>query len=103
MIPILGRLETLGIAFDSTALSGHRDRAASRLRAIAARANALTGGFELNLSSSAQLAKVLYQDLGLPVPPSTGERRILIEEGISASVRRLTENCPVFLNRASRR
>jgi DNA polymerase I-like protein with 3'-5' exonuclease and polymerase domains len=79
MIPILGRLETLGIAFDSSALSGHQDRATSRLRAIAYRAMTLTGGLELNLSSAAQLAKVLYQDLGLPVPPSAGE----IKKGIS--------------------
>ena len=66
-------METIGLAFDSTSLAGHRDRAACRLRAIAARAAVLTGGVELNLSSAAQLAKVLYQDLGLPVPVSAGE------------------------------
>jgi len=44
-----------------------------RLRTIASRAAALTGGQEINLSSSAQLAKVLYEDLGLPAQASMGE------------------------------
>ena len=73
MINILARMETLGIAFNPGSLFAHQERALERLRTIGALATALNDGQEFNLSSAAQLAKVLYENLGLPAPGSMGE------------------------------
>ena len=75
MIGILARMETLGIPFHPGSLLTHRRAAVARIEAIGARAAALNGGREFNVASAAQLAKVLYEDLGLPVPFSAGGSR----------------------------
>jgi len=67
---LLAKMEVCGVAC-APALSAHRATLAARLAAIKARATQLVGR-DFNLSSSSQLAKVLYEDLRL-TPPAAGE------------------------------
>lgn len=68
---LLARMEVAGVAFAPAVLSDHRATLAGRLAAIKGRATQLVG-YEFNLSSSSQLAQVLYQDLKL-APPAGGK------------------------------
>lgn len=61
-------------------LSDHRSTLAARLAAIKARAVQLIG-YDVNLSSSSQLAKVLYEDLRL-TPPAGGEVALVVAGGL---------------------
>lgn len=71
---LLAKMEVAGVACAPAVLSDHRATLAGRLAAIKARATQLVG-HDFNLSSSSQLAKVLYEDLRL-TPPTGGRRRI---------------------------
>lgn len=68
---LLAKMEVAGVAFAPAVLSDHRATLAGRLAAIKGRAIQLVG-YDFNLSSSSQLAQVLYQDLRL-APPAGGE------------------------------
>lgn len=67
---LLAKMEVAGVACAPSVLSAHRATLAGRLGAIRERATQLLG-YECNLSSSQQLAKALYEDLGL-APPAGG-------------------------------
>jgi DNA polymerase I-like protein with 3'-5' exonuclease and polymerase domains len=67
---LLAKMELAGVACAPSVLSDHRPALAGRLGAIKTRAAQLVG-YEFNLSSSQQLAKVLYKDLRL-TPPAGG-------------------------------
>lgn len=67
---LLAKMEVAGVACAPSVLSAHRATLAGRLAAIRDRATQLLG-YECNLSSSQQLAKALYEDLGL-APPAGG-------------------------------
>lgn len=68
---LLAKMEVAGVTFAPAVLSDHRATLAGRLAAIKGRATQLVG-YDFNLSSSSQLAQVLYQDLRL-APPAGGE------------------------------
>jgi DNA polymerase-1 len=64
-------MEALGVGCDPSVLLQHQDRINQRLAAITSRAAALVG-HSFNLSSSSQLAVVLYEELKLPPPTHAG-------------------------------
>jgi DNA polymerase I-like protein with 3'-5' exonuclease and polymerase domains len=66
---LLAKMEVAGVAC-APVLSDNRPALAGRLSAIKTRAAQLVG-YEFNLSSSQQLAKVMYEDLRL-TPPAGG-------------------------------
>jgi DNA polymerase-1 len=68
---ILAKMELVGVGVDPRHLLGHKAALKQRMAAISARAQQLAGS-PFNLASSSQLAKVLYNDLGLPAPTGTG-------------------------------
>lgn len=70
---LLAKMQACGVACAPSVLAAHRPILAGRLAAIKASATQLVGR-DFNLSSSSQLAKVLYEDLRL-VPPAGGEVR----------------------------
>lgn len=74
---ILAKMEVCGVACDPSVLSDHRATLAARLAAIKGRATQLVGR-DFNLSSSSQLAKVLYEDLRL-TPPAGGQSQLAFE------------------------
>jgi DNA polymerase-1 len=72
---LLAKMEVAGVACAPSALSTHRAILAGRLATIRVRATQLAG-YEFNLSSSSQLAEVLYEDLGL-TPPAGGRSHLI--------------------------
>ncbi|KXZ47865.1 hypothetical protein GPECTOR_32g478 [Gonium pectorale] len=74
VIAVLARMESLGIAVDAAGLDAKAAVVRSRMEALAAAAAAALGGRAVNLGSSAQLAVVLYEELGLPPPGSAGQQ-----------------------------
>ena len=75
MAAILARMEVAGIACAPSLLARHRAAVQARLAQIEAAARALAGRDTFNVASRAQLAAVLYGDLGLPAPTGRGARR----------------------------
>ena len=72
----LGRMEMNGVCMDSRQLAELSTRLEQRMREIEREAYALAGGKPFNLGSPMQLAKILYDDLGLTAPRQsrTGHR-----------------------------
>lgn len=75
-------MEVAGVACALSVLSDHRPALAGRLGAIKTRAAQLVG-YDFNLSSSQQLAKVLYEDLRL-TPPAGGTGEFACSTAASA-------------------
>jgi hypothetical protein len=73
---ILAKMEVTGVGIDPRHLLGHKAALKQRMAVITARAQQLAGS-PFNLASSSQIAKVLYDDLGLPAPTGTGGVRCL--------------------------
>lgn len=72
VLSVLARMEALGVCCDPGPLQRHHTNIRARLAALAQRAEQLVG-HPVNLSSSSQLAVVLYEELQLPVPTGAGE------------------------------
>ncbi len=74
LVPILARMERLGIAVDTDYLAGLNDRLG---RELAELRQAIHGhaGAPFNINSSPQLGKVLFEDLGLPTVKKTPRGR----------------------------
>ena len=79
---ILAKMEVCGVACAPRVLSDHRATLAARLAAIKGRATQLVGR-NFNLSSSSQLAKVLYEDLRLT--PRAGGALLCTWESITSA------------------
>lgn len=77
MIGILAHLECAGVGCDPSVLLSHKATICRRLQVISQRAVQLAG-HPFNVSSSSQLAVVLYDELKLPLPNSTGELPVKI-------------------------
>ena len=65
LVPVLARMEQVGIAADRAYLEELQGEFASGARAAAERAHGIVGR-EFNLGSPKQLQQVLFEDLGLP-------------------------------------
>lgn len=79
LIPVLARMEQRGVLIDGDLLKQQSKEMAEQIRALEKEAHAEAGG-PFNLSSPAQLQKILFESLGLPVirktpkgQPSTAE------------------------------
>jgi DNA polymerase-1 len=79
LIAVLARMERQGVAIDRQRLAAHSAELAERLAALEAQAHEAAGQV-FNLSSPAQLQRILFEDQGLPVvrktpkgQPSTAE------------------------------
>lgn len=71
LVPVLARMEAIGIGVDAAALSGLRDDFADRGRQAAEAAYAAIGGEQINLGSPKQLQVVLFETLGMPKTKKT--------------------------------
>ncbi|WP_241727019.1 DNA polymerase I, partial [Dietzia sp. SLG310A2-38A2] len=71
LVPVLARMESIGIAVDSSALDDLRDGFADRGRDAAEAAYAAIGGEQINLGSPKQLQVVLFDTLGMPKTKKT--------------------------------
>ena len=71
VVGILAAMEAHGMACEPGCLLAHKQQITSRMAAINRRALELAGR-QVNLSSPAQLAQLLYQELQLPVPANLG-------------------------------
>lgn len=71
---LLAGMEARGMAFDAPLLPRHRATVTASVDALQEAASRLVGR-SFNMGSSAQLAEVLYTDLRLPVPATTGACR----------------------------
>ncbi|MDN4506697.1 DNA polymerase I [Dietzia maris] len=71
LVPVLARMESIGIAVDGGALDGLRDDFADRGRQAADAAYAAIGGEQINLGSPKQLQVVLFETLGMPKTKKT--------------------------------
>lgn len=79
LIPVLARMEQRGVLIDGDLLRQQSKEMAEQIRALEQEAHAEAGG-PFNLASPAQLQKILFESLGLPVirktpkgQPSTAE------------------------------
>lgn len=79
LIPVLARMEQRGVLIDGDLLRQQSKEMAEQIRALEKEAHAEAGG-PFNLASPAQLQKILFESLGLPVirktpkgQPSTAE------------------------------
>ncbi len=70
LVHVLAAMEWEGVAIDSAHLKLVSDEFALQMAALEKRAHELAGG-EFNLSSPKQLAKILFEDLKLPVVKKT--------------------------------
>jgi DNA polymerase theta len=70
LVRILAQMEATGLALDLGALEAEEPPLRRRLAELEAQAAALAGGVAFNLASPVECSRVLYQDLGAPVPPS---------------------------------
>ncbi|MDX2357246.1 DNA polymerase I [Dietzia sp. PP-33] len=71
LVPVLARMESIGIAVDASALDDLRDGFADRGRDAADAAYAAIGGEQINLGSPKQLQVVLFDTLGMPKTKKT--------------------------------
>ncbi|AWH97280.1 DNA polymerase I [Dietzia psychralcaliphila] len=71
LVPVLARMESIGIAVDGSALDDLRDGFADRGRDAADAAYAAIGGEQINLGSPKQLQVVLFDTLGMPKTKKT--------------------------------
>lgn len=71
LVPVLARMERLGIAADLAALEAYRDEQLALSQTAEARAKELVNDPELNLASPKQLQVVLFDTLGLPKTKKT--------------------------------
>ncbi|KAA0917338.1 DNA polymerase I [Dietzia sp. ANT_WB102] len=71
LVPVLARMESIGIGVDGAALDGLRDDFADRGRQAAEAAYAAIGGEQINLGSPKQLQVVLFETLGMPKTKKT--------------------------------
>ncbi|MFN3339292.1 MAG: DNA polymerase I, partial [Dietzia sp.] len=71
LVPVLARMESIGIAVDGSALDDLRDGFADRGRDAAEAAYAAIGGEQINLGSPKQLQVVLFDTLGMPKTKKT--------------------------------
>ncbi|GAX74846.1 hypothetical protein CEUSTIGMA_g2292.t1 [Chlamydomonas eustigma] len=69
---ILAKLEGTGIPFDARSLMSFSSDIQMRLESISRLAASYANSRPFNLSSAMQLSQVLYKDLGLPLPKSSG-------------------------------
>jgi len=69
---ILAKMQLAGVGCQPQVLLAHRSTLSQRVAAINSRAAHLVGR-PFNLSSSSQLAQVLYEELRLPPPATTGK------------------------------
>jgi DNA polymerase-1 len=72
MCGVLARMELEGMPFEPSWLEAQRPAVEARLRQLSARAEQLAG-HPINLASAAQLAVVLYEEMGIPQPQHCGE------------------------------
>lgn len=70
LLPVLYRMENVGVAIDSFKLTREADELTARIQTIESEAYAMAGK-KFNLSSPKQLGEVLFKDLGLPVVKKT--------------------------------
>lgn len=70
LVPVLARMEMTGVAVDTDWLRQLSQSFGAELQAIESRIQAHTNG-PVNLNSPKQLAKLLFEDLGLPVQSKT--------------------------------
>ncbi len=70
LVPVLASMEWEGVAIDTAHLQKISGVFAEQMEALEQRAHELAGG-EFNLSSLKQLAKILFEDLKLPVVKKT--------------------------------
>ncbi|HMT49991.1 DNA polymerase I [Dietzia sp. UBA5065] len=71
LVPVLARMESIGIAVDGAALDELRDGFADRGRDAAEAAYDAIGGEQINLGSPKQLQVVLFETLGMPKTKKT--------------------------------
>ena len=71
LVPVLARMEAVGIAVDRNRLEDLREEFAERGRDAAETAYAAIGGEQINLGSPKQLQVVLFETLGLPKTKKT--------------------------------
>ena len=71
LVPVLARMESIGIAVDGAALDDLRDGFTDRGRDAADAAYAAIGGEQINLGSPKQLQVVLFDTLGMPKTKKT--------------------------------
>ena len=76
LAPILARMETAGILIDPEALGELSRRMEGEIASLSQQIHALAGS-AFNINSPKQLAKVLYEDLGLRAPPRRGKTKSL--------------------------
>ena len=76
LVPVLARMEQIGVKIDTTALS---QMSAELERAIAAKAREIyqTAGMEFNVGSPKQLGDVLFNRMNLPKPVKYGKGRTI--------------------------
>ena len=76
LAPILARMETAGVLIDPEALGELSRRMEGEIASLSEQIHALAGS-AFNINSPKQLAKVLYEDLGLRAPPRRGKTKSL--------------------------
>ncbi|MBK5291668.1 MAG: DNA polymerase I [Acidobacteriia bacterium] len=75
LIPVLTRMEQTGIRIDPAALHSMSQSMELEIQRLTAEICALAGQ-PFNINSPQQLGKVLFEDLGLPSPPSRGKKAV---------------------------
>ncbi|MGQ9685936.1 MAG: DNA polymerase I [Thiobacillaceae bacterium] len=70
LLPVLARMERMGVLLDCALLKRHSDFLAQEMAALKEKAQAVAGQ-PLNLNSPRQLADILFAQLGLPVLKKT--------------------------------
>ena len=86
LVPVLASMEAEGVPFAPAALESQTARANARLLEIEAEAEATlraAGAAPASLASSADVARVLFEDLALPPPPCA-----VMDAGATAGLRR---------------
>ncbi len=74
LAPVLARMEDNGVRIDAGELDRLSVRMDERLAALAAQIHELAG-HPFNINSPQQLAKVLFDEMGLPAPPRSGKKK----------------------------
>ena len=99
LVPALAQMEATGVAFDPSVLCGQIRQANRRLSEIEREADALVkkavpGAEPVSLASSADVARVLFEHLKLPIPPCAvvqcgpaGRRRLRANAEVLAALK----------------
>ncbi len=74
LIPVLARMERIGVLIDTSVLRGLSERMDRGIQALTQEIYSLAG-HTFNINSPQQLGKVLFEELGLPYPPKSGKTK----------------------------